>query len=66
MKVQNHMKPQEYYSHLAIPADETAPRHFRSIEIRGRHVIADGEYLHELCGDVRDRMDGGSYDAALV
>lgn len=46
-----------------------APLHFGKIEIRGKHVIADNEILHELKGHRRnfsDESDGGSYAPALV
>ena len=49
------------------PADY-APLHFQKIEIRGKHVIADNEILHELKGhrQQHDESDGGSYAPALV
>ncbi len=50
-----------------IAAD--APQHFSKIEIRGKHVIADNEILHELKGHrpyYSDESDGGHYAPTLV
>jgi len=45
-----------------------APLHFDKIEIRGKHVIADNEILHELKGHRQrfDESEGGGYAPALV
>jgi len=46
-----------------------APLHFGKIEIRGKHVIADNEILHELKGHRQrfgEESDGGFYAPALV
>mgnify|MGYP000019263129 CR=1 FL=1 len=45
-----------------------APLHFDRVEIRGKHIIADNEILHELKGHRQqyDEPDGGSYAPALV
>ena len=46
-----------------------APLHFGKLEIRGRHVIADDEILHELNGQRQrfsEEPEGGFYAATLV
>ncbi len=60
------MKPQPNFFSTLPDVDE-APLHFRSFEISGRQLLADGESLHELAGyERRPTEDGGVYDAALV
>lgn len=57
-------KPSFYTS---LPDAEETPLYFRSFEISGRQLLADGESLHELAGYERLTLeDGGAYDAALV
>lgn len=59
------MKKLSFYSKM--PHADEVPLHFRTIEMCGRHLLADGEALHELAGYERPLMeDGGAYDAALV
>ena len=53
--------------HTNLPDAEDAPLYFRSFEISGRQLLADGEALHELAGyEARALDDGGAHDAALV
>lgn len=48
-----------------LPDADEMPLHFRTIEVSGRQLMADGEALHELAGYERGVDDGGAYDAAL-
>lgn len=60
------MKGNYSYSEEETAAD--APLHFGKLELRGKHVVADNEILHELKGyrHQYDESDGGSYAPALV
>jgi hypothetical protein len=59
------MRHPAYYT--TLPDAEDTPLYFRSFEVYGRHLLADGEALHELAGYERPGIDdGGAYDAALV
>lgn len=60
------MKHPVYYTNLPDVAD--TPLHFNSFEVKGHHLLADGEALHELAGYRRPSTldDGGAYDAVLV
>ena len=59
------MKRPAYYT--TLPDAEDTPLFFRSFEVSGRQLLADGEALHELAGYERPAVDdGGAYEAALV
>jgi len=56
---------QAIYNQMSDASD--AVLFFESFEISGRHLMGDGEALHELPGlERRSVDDGGAYDAALV
>ena len=42
------MKRPIYYTNLPDAGD--TPLHFHSFEVKGQHLLADGEALHELVG----------------
>ena len=46
---------------------EEMPLHFGTLELNGRHLLGDGEALHELAGyEHRTLEDGGTHDSTLV